>query len=218
MKSLYDYEDNCALMAVHAVAHNIASEAAIINAFIVMGWRESGGGIFRKDWLEAARHIGLSLGPQKIPRQHSTMRGMTLDELRAKFKKGTYLISVKGHALCMFDGQIWDQSQFDKGTRRRVVEYCEVLNPAPKPDFKYVKAIRRRRAKGKALKRWMTAQRVFERFSPFVDKQKLLEYSDYTQEDWTDDLNRGYILFHRSKNVIAVSPHTGRVSNAVRMD
>jgi len=118
------YRGNCCLVAMQNAMPTL-NEADVVRTCKRNGFR-SGRGMFKAQWLNAARELGLELQP--IDMFGLSNRRQTLTAFCREAHTGTYLVQVSRHLLVIHNGRIVDPNCPNRTGRRRVKSAFFVLN------------------------------------------------------------------------------------------
>ena len=135
-ENIYNYSRNCTLVAAKIITGKSCDE--IMAAARKVGYKNHHG-LHDHQWTRMYQMLGAKLGPEK----HSwdfrpptsgdgwiKYAGITISQMMKLLKKGTYLVTTRGHIFVVRDGQLVDPNYGRKpALGRHVVQVIEVLNP-----------------------------------------------------------------------------------------
>lgn len=213
------FRNNCTLVAIKEVTRK--PDAEIIQAARKNGYVNDKG-MRNSQWINAARQLGLELKEVAIKPdgahgrlvqyerynsyydQHMTCQrwlspNFTLGEFIKEYPKGTFLISVMGHALVVRDGKVVDHNRWGNfGFRRRMVSAHLVLNPPElKIEFTPYLMIPRKAVKRRGTAAYMRFIEAIEYLNsqPNVTIEMLTKNTKYTYADFKHDFAKGIVAY-----------------------
>lgn len=203
METIASKGNNCTLVAVKEVSRKPDEE--IFKAFRKNGYRDNQG-MYNTQWTKAAMDLGLQLEKVEVIARNTdngylTYARNTLNDFLRAHKKGTFLLSVRGHALAVRDGRVVDHNKRDgAGLRRGVMAAWRVINApvvAVMATGKLMVRVPSYRAKQKGTashdRYFLMAQYLHN--NPEAKIQDIIKNTPYTKADYNHDLKRGLIAY-----------------------
>lgn len=209
------FNNNCTLVAVKFVLNGTKTDDEILAAFREQGYVDNHG-MRHNQWTDAAANLGLNLVKVKIPRKEGkyvlarredswgdemTVRRWvpgryTLAEFCKDHPYGTFLVSLKWHAVVVTDGKLWDPNCAQQTMARGVEAAKEVINA---PEIKIsgkITWVPAGKIGSQTWERRATARAYIDAMGGAgVDAEELITKTKYTRADYDWDVKRGNLRF-----------------------
>lgn len=204
--SISAHRNNCFPVAVHHLRTDL-HEDEIIQVCQSYGFNTTCNGMPNIAIPQAMRDLGLEFETVSTillydchPKGCSAMRQPTTKQFCKKFKTGTYLVLVTGHAIVVHNGKVTDTNMTTLRNRARVHTAYEIMNATmtdkkrgtkfPKdPSFK----ICRRNPFRKFTDNWYAYEDMIRRHSPNWDTVLKLSDTIFTRKAFRFMVNRGHL-------------------------
>jgi len=209
----------CVLAALRQVLPETTTDEKILRVCRKHGYQPEVGGMYDHQWLKACEELGIEFGVGNdysrgcfasrydsnwgMEREYWKNTSLTLGQFcRTDGKKGTWLVTVRGHMLVVRDGVIVDHNYHLAGKRRRMLGAIEVRNSAaPIVDTGYVQFRARpknaRKPGCKAFHRyalaWEMARVCYS--NERVPVEDLFLNTDYNKADFRWDIKQGNVIW-----------------------
>lgn len=119
-------DDRSCVPTAFALVHPTLSYREINNHLLRKGYRRPNRGVFRRDWMKAAKELGLNL--IEVDVGELRRRGIKTTKSASKLGRGRWLIQSSGHLTAVRDGSVEDWA---RGRLKRIISAYRVEDASP---------------------------------------------------------------------------------------